>query len=419
MVTGLALLVLFQASPGQALDFDLSELVPERLGVSVPGRLSFTPFLSEQVTYETNVFQAPDRPKDDIILRTTPGFLAEFRNSREKDPPVSISAGYRMELLRFLTLDKQDTSHHFAGGQIRRKWPDVVVSVREDFASTTDPPGSELTGRIKSTTNTLGADGEYRLPSGKSLSVGANASWTHVNFEDVQQLNRDERLVGGGVFWHPDFLTKGSGGDVFASYNYGQKSFEDSSRDVTRQVVSVGMRGSLTARLSSTGRFGYEVRESEHPGLKGYHGLVAGGTWLYVPILPTDEGEPVPVVLSLTTDRKVEESVFGTARYFVSSSAALQAERRISSKLAGRVRFSLSDNLYPTKQTVEERTKWRDDTLIGYGASVDYTIQLKTVGAVGGRLRISADYSHTKRDSNFKSFGFDDDKVSVTATLEF
>ncbi len=47
------------------------------LGEWVPG-LKVSPFLSERVEYESNIFQTPSHSKDDIIFKTIPGFLADY-----------------------------------------------------------------------------------------------------------------------------------------------------------------------------------------------------------------------------------------------------------------------------------------------------------------------------------------------------
>ena len=46
------------------------------------------------------------------------------------------------------------------------------IRLREDFAKTSDPPGTELTGRIESTTNIIAPDIEYALA--RRFSLGAN-----------------------------------------------------------------------------------------------------------------------------------------------------------------------------------------------------------------------------------------------------
>src|SRR5213594_467167 len=62
----------------------------------------------------------------------------------------------RAEFLHFMDMDKQDATHVFLLGKLALNFPGgLSLAVKEDFAHTTDPPGTELTGRIKSTTNVL------------------------------------------------------------------------------------------------------------------------------------------------------------------------------------------------------------------------------------------------------------------------
>ena len=92
-----------------ALAFDLGQWVPG---------LKLSPFLSERVEYESNVFQVPSHSKDDVIFKTIPGFVADYTFGTH-----SLSAGYRAEILRYLDLTNQDTVHHIAVGQLRLDFP--------------------------------------------------------------------------------------------------------------------------------------------------------------------------------------------------------------------------------------------------------------------------------------------------------
>lgn len=371
-------------APASAVALDLGEWVPG---------LKLSPFLSERIEYESNVFQLPGRSKDDIIFKTIPGFLADYRAD-----PLFVSAGYRSEILRFLDLERQDAEHHIAVGQVRLELPRLLLNLRDDFTRTSDPPGTELTGRIKSTTNVLSPEAEYRLSD--RFSTGANYSWTRVDFERrVRQLDRDEHLVGGSVFWK--FLPKT---DLRLSYGYGRKDFDsDPRRDVTRNIVTLGLRGDLTAKLSSTFRIGFESREPDRSGLKDFNGFVAGGDWIYK---PTDR-----TIISLLTNRSVEESTFGNTLFFVSTIGTLLVEHHFIPKLSANLRLTGGTNDYPTKETLLGRTKWRHDTLFGWGAGVDYDIQ--------PWLRVGAEYSRTDRRSNFDVFQFVDDKITGKVTLQF
>ncbi len=47
------------------------------LGEWIPG-LKLSPFLSERVEYQSNVFQVPSHSQSDVIFKTIPGFLADY-----------------------------------------------------------------------------------------------------------------------------------------------------------------------------------------------------------------------------------------------------------------------------------------------------------------------------------------------------
>lgn len=377
----------------------------------IPG-LTLSPFFSERVEYETNVFQVPRGAKSDLISRSIPGIIGDYTVG-----PLATSAGYRAEILRYVDLTSQDTVHHMAVGQVKLDLPRLQLSLRDDFATTTDPPGTELTGRIKSTTNTLAPTGEYRLT--ERFSAGLNASWTHTSFQGgsssgqpgsdvvaaqeaqaVKQLDRDEYLYGATVFWK--FLPKA---DLRLDYGYGIKNFaSDSVRDVTRHVVTLGLRGDVTSRLQSTFRIGIEDRQPDSSQVKGYRGFVVGGGWLYQPSERTR--------ISLDTERSVQESVFANAVYYIANSGSLSVEQALfTPKLLATARLGLGENSYPTKATINNQTKFRQDLLLGAGVGLVYTIQ--------PWLRVGVEYTYQKRSSNFSDFDFEDNKFSGRMTVQF
>jgi hypothetical protein len=367
------------------------------LSAWVPG-LRLTPFLAERIEYESNVFQTPSHSKDDLIFRTIPGFLVEYGAG-----PHWVTVGYRAEVLNFLSLSNLDAIHHVLLGQAHLEFNRLSFDLKDDFVRTTNPIGTELTGRVESRTNTFLSSAEYRLT--QRFAVGANAGWTNAHFPTLPLLDRNEYLAGGSVFWK--FLPKT---DLQVNYNYGRKDFEtDTSRDVTRHLVLAGLRGDLTAKLSSTFRIGYEDRQPQQDtaGVKGYRGLVGGGDWIY---RPTDR-----LTITLTTDRSVQESFIANALYYVQTSGSLAVSQQFGPKLTANVRVSGGQNAYPTKLSVDlnnpsSPARFRKDTIIGWGAGVGYDIQRW--------LRVGLDYFHTTRDSNFNSSDFKDDRIAATVTLQ-
>ena len=372
--------------PARALALDLGEWLPG---------LKLSPFFSERVEYETNVFQVPSHSQGDAVFKTIPGFLADYTVG-----PHSLSAGYRAEILNWVSLTSQNTTHHIGVAQLRLDFPRLFFTLRDDVTQTSDPPNSELTGQIQSFTNVLAPQSEYRIT--ERFSVGANYSWTHVSFENqavAEDLNRDEQLIGGSVFWK--FLPKT---DLRLSYSYTRKIFTlASDRNVTQNSVTVGVRGDLTSKLSSTFRIGWLGRDADSSSQPGFSGLTMGGSWTYTPTERT--------TISLVTDRSPQESTFGDVPYYTTTSAALTASQQLFTKLTATARASIGVNDYPLKQTLNGQTKFRNDTFFGYGISVEYAIQ--------PWITAGAEYGRTARRSNFNTFDFVDDKFIAKVILQF
>jgi hypothetical protein len=364
------------------------------LGQWVPG-LKVSPFLSERVEYESNVFQVPSHSKDDIIFKTIPGVLADYTFGNH-----SLSAGYRAEILRYLDLTSQDTVHHIGVAQLRLDFPRTLLNLKDDFIRTSDPPGTELTGRILSTTNVLKPEGEYRLTP--SFSTGLNYSWTRVRFDDraiATLIDRDEHLIGASVFWK--FVPRGA---LFLNYSYGWSNFVDSTdRDFTSHNVSVGLQGEITSKLSSSFRVGYTREEPVHGNQTSFSGLFFGGDYVY---RPTER-----ITLTLSTLRGRQESTFGTDTFYVTNAGTFSAQYQILPKVTLTARVGGGLNDYSTKQTADGKTDFRHDTFILAGAQADYEIQQW--------LRVGLEYLRISRDSNFPSFRFVDDRITARATVQF
>ena len=364
-------------------------------------------FLTERLEYESNIFQTR-RSSEDLVSRTSPGFIVDFSGVT-----TTLSAGYRAELLHFFRHNDQDDTHHIAFGSLAVNLPKLSVRAREDYVKTSDPPNTELTGRIESTTNTFAPEVEYRLTD--RLSVATNFAWTKVDFPKLKELSRDEYLYGGTVFWR--FADKAQLGLL---YNHGEKNFThlntvavngiNANRDVTRDLIAFRLRGDLTSKLSAGFNAGYEIRSAQAANGKDAHGIVFGGNFTY---RPTDR-----TTFSLLANRSYEESTFAVTSpnglFFTSTSLTLLAEQQFTTKLRGNIRVTGVENDYPVKQAdppVHPGFSFREDNLWGWGGGLNYNIQRWLI--------VGADYSHSTRDSNFKEFKYQDDKISGSVTLRF
>ena len=360
----------------------------------VPG-LKVSSFLTERVEYETNVFQAPSHSQGDVILKTMPGVLVDYTFG-----PHSLNAGYRTEFLNYSTLADQNTVNHVFSGLLDLKFARTTIIVRDDFTRTSDPPNSELTGPIKSTTNILSTEGEYRLSP--TFSVGLRPSWLHQSFDDPSVgdlINRDEYSVGASVGWK---VTAKS--NLSLSYTYGWTTFADASdRDYTANSLALELRGEITAKLSSTFSLGYTHQNADHSGQVAFSSWTTGGGWTYRATERT--------TLSLATLRTSQASTDGRNPYYVTTSAILSASHQLLPKVTVGGRLGIGLNDYPTKDTINGKTDWREDTFTIVGATIAYNIQ--------PWLSVGLEYARTRRDSNFSSFNFVDEHISGRVTVGF
>lgn len=386
-------LLLGALAPAPAAAVDLNAVWPD---LGLPG-FKITPFVSERVEYESNVFQAHSGAQDDGISKTIPGFVLALPLGRHK-----IDLGFRAEILRYFNLTNQDTENYFVLGNMLLDFPGgLKINLKEDFARTSDPPGTELTGRIGSNTNVLAPSIEYGFAS--RYAIGFEYVWTHVNFDrntGVESLDRDEHTFGITGFYKIQPKT-----DLLLNVGYGFKEFDTSTqRDVNRYFIVTGIRGELSSRISSTFRIGYEVRDPDKGDNGSYRGLILGGELVWRPTERTR--------ISLITDRSVQESVFQQNFAYVTSQATLSAEHYLTRKLllSGRVYAAQSDYFQKAQRT-NSGFDWRSDFVLGAGVGVEYQIQRW--------LAVSADYTHTRRDSNFDNFDYKDDIVGAKVTLSF
>jgi hypothetical protein len=388
-----ALLGLSVLAPAPAAAVDLNALWPD---LGLPG-FKITPFVSERVEYESNIFQTERGPKDDGISKTIPGFVLALPLGRHK-----IDLGFRAEILRYFNLTNQDTEHYFVLGNLLLNFPGgLKVNLKEDFARTSDPPGTELTGRIGSTTNVLAPSIEYGFA--QRYAVGFEYVWTDVNFDHnsgVQTLDRDEHTFGLTGYYKIQPKT-----DLLLNVGYGFKDFDSASqRDVQRYFVTTGVRGELTSRITSTFRVGYEIRDPDHGNVGSYKGFIAGGDLVW---RPTDRTR-----ISLITERSVQESIFQTNQIYIGNQVTLSAEHFLTRKLllSGRL-FGATNDYFEKARKTNGIFGWRYDIIGGASVGVEYTIQRW--------LAVSADYTYTRRESNFDTFDFKDDIVGAKVTLSF
>jgi len=365
------------------------------LGEWVPG-LKLSPFFTEQITYESNVFQVPSHAQGSTIIHEIPGFLADYSFG-----PHSLSVGGRADFLNYIAIPSQNTINYAGLVDLRLEYPRTFVGFRDDVVRTTEPPNTELTGPIVSFTNTLSTRVQYSLTS--RFAVGASFGWLHPEYENRQvaeDLNRNEYLVTGSVFWH--FVPSATLG---VNANYSREIFTLSSdRNVSNYGMTVSVTGDVTAKVSSTLYFGFIDRVPDASFQPGYFGIRMGGGVTYRPTERT--------TISLQVDRTPVESTFNNTPYYSTLAGILNVSQQITPKITVTATVGGGVNNYPTKQeTVSSEFLWRRDTFYAYGITATYAMRSWLFFGVG--------YNCVGRNSNFDQFNFVDNRFTGRVTIQF
>jgi hypothetical protein len=163
------------------------------------------------------------------------------------------------------------------------------------------------------------------------------------------------------------------------------------------------VRGDLTAKLSSTFRIGVEKRNPDSSFQPGYLGVIMGGDWIF---RPTDR-----TILTLVTDRSVQESNFGDVPFYVTTSGGLAAQHLFWNKLTGQPAHDGGPGRVSFQADREREDRLAQRPLLhlrGRARLRDPAVALRRGGVRAHRPR-----------SNFNAFDFQDDKFTAKVTLQF
>jgi uncharacterized protein (PEP-CTERM system associated) len=115
--------------------------------------------------------------------------------------------------------------------------------------------------------------------------------------------------------------------------------------------------------------------------------------------------------VTLGLERSLEESVFASNAFYVTTIAALSVEHQLRPRLSVRAAVNVAMNDYPNQETVGGETKFRDDWIYGAGAGIDYELFRW--------MRLGLQYNYEQRDSNFAAFDFTDHRGIFTVTFQY
>lgn len=382
----------------------LSIDLPNREGVKI-GELIFHSALKAETQYDSNIYLEHRDENSDIINIINPSFGMKLPL---QDNEVSLE--YDATFNYFTHHSNNDHIDHRVTSLAELNWTDYKITLSDTYRRYKDRTGTEDVNRTKRQTNNLGVDVETKefnrlyLDFGYANNLESYLSTdpiiTGLTYRDKSYLEQVFNMVlNYRMYSKTYFMWENDYGRI----HYYKNSIPPDSYYIESLV---GVKGDLTTKLGANIKVGARYQEYEESPLlndDGYFNAVVRGGLDY--FAGKDD------TYSLSLERSTYESTFDDMNYYELNSLGLNYAHKFSRKLTGNLFTSVQENLYPKESTVSGVTRKRRDKIYYFGCSLKYDIQ--------EWLALKGEYQFERRDSNFSSFSYTDNLVSVACTIGF
>ncbi|MBI4346751.1 MAG: outer membrane beta-barrel protein [Elusimicrobia bacterium] len=369
------------------------------------------PFYRLTETYDSNIYLVPPDQADGS--RTGGGVLGSWITTHDVGTKVELPFNRRHRLdgvyaLHWLAYTQQPKTNNAVNQDFGIDYTytgikNVVGRVKESYLNTEDPAFSELTARERRFQNTLSASVESRRSRSFVWTVdGQHSMHKYLSPALAALLNRFEASGGGslGVLVQPKTR-------AYAAYHLGRIHYSAGRSNHSRtHRFDLGVDGRLTSKMSGKVQAGAQLREHEVAPSGTDKSEAFFQTQVQLAYKPRE-----PEEVTLRVFRDVNETTFGTNRYYVATGASVGASRTFR-RATVNVFGSIEVDRYPDPTTSAGTTGLRRDDLYGGGAGLDFRVRPWLSCGIG--------YQRLERRSIFSGqFNYTDDRTSVNLRLTF
>lgn len=372
------------------------------------------PVLSVSGTYDDNIhLVSKDRES---------GWIASVAPSVRVVMPVrsfylNLEGG--LDFVTYLEIDQDNHTDGFVGGAVGAEFPGGLSFKLSDRQEYRYLVGSQEYGVVldenAQTTgedyalNTLDAKVGYAIRDAVRLEFSGVR--TVANYSISKRRERTESTVQGDLFWKFRPTLSGILEGSYTMYEYETNTAQDNNA----AQAAVGLSWDLTAKSTGVAKVGYQWKRYDDP--DSAYGT-EDASYLTTSVGLKHYFTP-RTLLNVDVSRASQESDFPENPYFVRNTVDLMVMQRITAKVFGRVglRYGIED--YPNSASFDNpftteadfQSGVRKDTSIAWSAAVGFNMTRW--------LTLEAEYGGGHRESNFDTFDYDVNRVSLSAKAAF
>ena len=329
-------------------------------------------FAAEELLYDDNIYLKDKKygeKKDSLINHVHVGVDYQGKLPQKA---MQLQAG---ALVGGNLYSKNPSHNNYldAAGSVRLQGEKLDLS--ESVLYTSEPADSSLTERTKRLNNTVSFS--YQTSHKRKISFGVSLQDQFDRYfaNNMKYLNRNRVNAAAQLFYNFTPRTY-----AFAEYMFSDIVYQGNQENNSiSHSAALGLTKKLSGKVTGTVKVTYDARRYSHkiphadnqPDLVGYYAEIL---WK-----PTSRD-----IISLSGDRSMEETLYGTNRYFIDTFVSIYMRHQLNTKWAASLVVGWEDLRY-TKAVTSHK---RHDTLYTVRPSIEYNFKQWLIGSVWYQYRI-------------------------------
>lgn len=339
--------------------------------------------ISEDVSYDDNIYLTKDNEKDSVISATRVG--AEYKTNIPGSGLKLTADG----LVGYNAYTENASKNNYWDALAHVDLANDNIKLGDRFIFTSDPVNNAETERAKRLQN----HGYFSWQSSteKTFGIGINLSdiYDHYIDDEWENLNRNRFNAGAQLNYNVSPKTK-----FFLEYMFSDITYDENKVNNSRgDTFALGVNGQLASKVTGTAKATYAMRNYNHDlaGADNYNDLV--GYYAELVWKPSQNDK-----VRLSGERRMEETLYGVNRYYVDTAVSLYMGHKFWDKWTASVTFSYDNMAYP------KGNKRKDDF---YSARPELDYQFKDWLSAG------VWYNFTTRHSTLDTAAYDRNRAGA------
>ncbi len=359
----------------------------EMRGLSLGQTTSLKAVFSQEIQYDSNVFLTEADCKHDLISITSPRLILNMPFSEAKH---LFQVMYLADIATFSDYKSQNYIDQGVSAKLELTLPFGYFNVQNNFRDTVQRASTEFTDQVRRYEDLGQAALGVRM---NKLSYEAGYAYflRDYNEEQYDVLNYGEDIFSGTVFYQVSPKMK-----ALLEYNRGLVDYiNDTARNGHYDQARCGFKTGLTGKINGLVKLGYQNRDYDTAGQKGYEGFVSQAE------VTADFSERTS--LELNYIGTAVESISATNNYYDLNSVMMNVTQQVMNNIALLLSSQFDRRDYPEEDPAFN-VKQRDSVFTG-GVMLRYTVL--------NRGRVSLGYQYRETVSNISAKEYKDNLVSL------